>query len=123
MSQQQTLQQRRAKAAYEAVEQVSHTVQGEYGPLVRGLPAMVKNEGLATTLSFLKAKGKAHHLAAYEHLSAWVMNEFNQNENQDLLKWLVSVDSFTYRQASTEALAYLSWLKRFAEAKGIADNG
>jgi len=29
---------------------------------------------------------------------------------------LMEVDSFVYRQATREALAYLGWLKRFAEA-------
>jgi CRISPR-associated protein Cmr5 len=118
MSNQQTLQQERAAQAFADVESVSQSAQTEYGSLVRGLPALIQSDGLATTLVFLKAKGKAHHLAAYNHLSNWVMGKVSK-QSGDLITWLLKEDSFKYRQATTEALAYLTWLKRFAEAKGI----
>ncbi|MEL6407022.1 MAG: type III-B CRISPR module-associated protein Cmr5 [Chloroflexota bacterium] len=119
MSQQRTLQQKRAKQAFTDVNSVQDSVQKEYGSLVRGLPALIQSDGLATTLVFLQAKGKAHHKDAYKHLSAWVMKQLG--EEGDLMQWLLKVDSFDYRQATTETMAYLTWLKRFAEAKGIGD--
>jgi CRISPR-associated protein Cmr5 len=34
-----------------------------------------------------------------------------------LLNWVVEKDSVAYRRATAEALAFLNWLKRFAEAE------
>lgn len=119
MSQQRTLQQLRAAQAFQDVESVSGNVQSEYNSLVRSLPALIQSDGLAPTLAFLNAKGKPHHKAAYEHLGAWVLKELNGSGK--FIEWLISTDtdSFKYRQATTETMAYLTWLKRFAEAKGI----
>jgi CRISPR-associated protein Cmr5 len=33
------------------------------------------------------------------------------------LEWILRQDSSTYRRATTESLAFLNWLKRFAEAE------
>lgn len=119
MSLQQTLQQRRAASASADVDSMKGD--NEYGSLVRSLPALIQSDGLATTLVFLQAKGKKHHQSAYKHVSHWVMSELSVKNETDLLKWLIAddTDSFQYRVATTEALAYLAWLKRFAEAKGI----
>jgi CRISPR-associated protein Cmr5 len=119
MSQQKTLQQKRAAQAHTDVNRVSGDAQKEYGSLVRGLPALVQSDGLASTLVFLKAKGKTHHRAAYDHVSMWVMGHLTNDADDDLLEWLLKVNSFEYRQATTEALAYIAWLKRFAEARGL----
>jgi CRISPR-associated protein Cmr5 len=125
MTNQQTLQQERASHAWEAVEVVDRkkSIQKEYGSVVRGLPAMIQTDGLAHTLAFLKAKGKEHHLSAYNAVSTWVMQHMNQTG--DLLEFLLKCSTNEYRQATTEALAYLHWLKRFVEAKGwkSEDNG
>jgi CRISPR/Cas system CMR-associated protein Cmr5 small subunit len=38
-----------------------------------------------------------------------------------MLEWLLKQSTTEYRRATAETLAYLSWLKRFAEAKGWQD--
>ncbi|MCL4880527.1 MAG: type III-B CRISPR module-associated protein Cmr5 [Anaerolineae bacterium] len=120
-TQQQTLQQQRAAHAWKQVETVAQNDK-EYGSLVRGLPAMIQHDGLAPTLAFLKAKKKDHHLKAYNQLSDWVKSQIPFEANfDDLLECLIKNNSTTYRHATTEALAYLSWLKRFVEAKGLGD--
>jgi CRISPR-associated protein Cmr5 len=117
MTQQQTLQQKRAAHAWSAVEQVDRkSFKKDYGSLVRGLPAMIQTDGLSHTLAFLKAKGKDHHKSAYGTLSQWVMSEIGKDG--DLLEHLLSCGTNEYRRATSEALAYLHWLKRFVEAKG-----
>lgn len=119
MSNQQTLQQKRAQNAWEAVEAVDkQSFKEYYGSLVRGLPAMIQTNGLAHTLAFLKSKGKAHHQSAYDTLGAWVISQLKQPDKQDLLTYLLECQTNDYRRATTEALAYLQWLKRFVEAKG-----
>jgi CRISPR type III-B/RAMP module-associated protein Cmr5 len=114
MSQQQTLQQRRATHAW---AQVGERPSGEYVSLVRGLPSMIQSEGLATSLTFLRAKGKSHHKDAYRHIQLWIQKEFGTQE--DLLKFVLSLNSNEYRRVASEILAYIGWLKRFSEASGV----
>lgn len=119
MSQQQTLQQKRAAKAYEQVSRISSK---EYGSLVRGLPAMIQGDGLGQTLAFLQAKRKPHHLDAYHHLQEWIaMQPQFSDVGSDLLVWLLKQNSDTYRQVTTEAQGYLTWLRRFVEARGLGD--
>jgi CRISPR-associated protein Cmr5 len=122
-----SLQQRRAASAYAQVNTIAKDRNGkEYGSLVRGLPAMIQTDGLAQTLAFLLAKAgndvtKPHH-RAYDHLKAWLSqpDQFNFG-NRDLLQWLLTQDSATYRMVATETLAYLGWMKRFVEALDLGD--
>jgi CRISPR-associated protein Cmr5 len=122
-TQQQTLQQKRAAHAWGCIEQVPAKIQKKYGSLVRGLPALVQSDGLGQTLAFLKAKGGGkpdkEHTVAYNHIAQWVSQELGAQG--DLLKWLLERSTTEYRRATAETLAYLSWLKRFAEAKGWQD--
>lgn len=123
LSQQQTLQQKRAAHAWGCIEQVPTGIQKKYGSLVRGLPALVQSDGLGQTLAFLiaKASGKQdkEHMVAYKHIEGWVRQELGAQG--DFLGWLLEQSTFEYRRATAETLAYLSWLKRFAEAKGWQD--
>lgn len=122
-TQQQTLQQKRAAHAWGCIEKVPTGIQKKYGSLVRGLPALVQSDGLGQTLAFLKAKagGKPdkEHMVAYDHIAQWVSQELGAQG--DLLEWLLKQSTAEYRRATAETLAYLSWLKRFAEAKGWQD--
>ena len=118
---QQTKEQERASKAWEYVSDKvkGQTFEGEYGSWVKKLPALVLTNGLGQTLAFLRAKGKDEANAPqtlYNHLSEWVMGEIAPAQGS-LLEWLMGKDSATYRRATTEALAFINWLKRFAEAK------
>jgi len=37
------------------------------------------------------------------------------NDKKDLIDWVISCDSTDYRYITQEILAFLNWLKRFAE--------
>lgn len=128
MATQQTTQQKRAQQAWKDVKDVQNkSFAKEYGSLVRGLPAMIQTDGLGPALAFLLAKhnGKPEsaHGAAYTHISSWVMQYVFNKENADLLSHLLSSSSSSgdYRRATTEAQAYLIWLKRFAEAFNLGE--
>lgn len=118
---QQTLDQARAKQAWEDVQEAKKDegFRRKYGSLARKVPMMVLTNGLGQTLAFLCAKGKGdlsnEHMLLYNHLSRWVIGRVNSHG--DLLAWVRRSDSVAYRRATTEALAYLAWLKRFAEAE------
>jgi CRISPR-associated protein Cmr5 len=121
---QQTMQQKRAAHAYNKVNALeAENYRNRYGTLVRGLPAMIQTDGIGQTLAFLLAKAKTdtrnEHYAAYTHLEDWLRQRENFNFQQEkLIEWLLKQPSDVYRQVATEAQAYLSWLKRFVEAKG-----
>jgi CRISPR-associated protein Cmr5 len=95
-----------------------------YSSLARKVPMLVLTNGLGQTLAFLKAKGKNdpadEHTVLFRHLSSWVLSQVASSttaSNGDLLQWVLQNDSAAYRRATTEALAFLAWLKRFAEAE------
>ena len=118
MSQQQTKEQQRAKAAWESIAAVrGKGFNSEYSSTAKNFPMMTLTNGLGQALAFLRAKGKREHRAFYHHLSAWVTNQMFPPSDDRLLERLLESESNIYRQATTEALAFAAWLKRFAEAE------
>jgi CRISPR-associated protein Cmr5 len=99
--------------------------EGKYGSLVRNLPTMIQVNGLAQTLAFLKAKGKEHDpksrkehfVQAFYQLSNWVCSCLSSGEKDLLQRIITTENTQQYRQATAESLAFLQWLKRFAEAE------
>jgi len=117
-SRQQTLDQKRARQAWENVKTVKkQPFEGDYGSLARRVPALVQTNGLGQTLAFLKAKGKDNkaHQVLYDHLSDWVVGQMGWR--RELLAEVVEQGTADYRRATAEAIAFLNWLKRFAEAE------
>ncbi len=119
-TQRQTTEQRRAKQAWDDVNGVND--QSKYGTLARKLPAMIQMNGLGTSLAFLQAKGKGKrndgHTEIYGHISDWVLKELLlNNTHRDLMDAVRQEDMQTYRRATTEAIEYAIWLKRYVEAK------
>lgn len=77
--------------------------------------------GLGQALAFLKAKDYAPGLVA--ELSEWTAIRMppTDGEPTDLLERIIRSDSDFLRRATDEALAYLQWLNRFAEAEGLTE--
>ncbi len=118
MSRQRSLEQERAKEAWECVAAVKgQGYAGKYGQLARSAPADIQANGLGQTLAFWNAKGEAHHQALLNHVSKWVKGQIKFSE-ASLLEWVIkTADTDGYRRATAEAIAFLIWLKRFAEAE------
>ncbi len=125
---QQTLDQKRAKRAWEDIQKVNglpaefNGLKKSYGSLARRVPMLILTNGLGQTLAYLRSKGKddpkKEHYIIFQQLSYWTMSQVApESQNQSLLDWVLQTDSTAYRRATAEALAYLSWLKRFAEAE------
>lgn len=127
-SHQRGLEQKRAERAWQCITQVSgrnDKFGKEYGALARSLSADLQTNGLGQTLAFLRAKGfdrgqadegKAHGLL-YAHVNRWVIDHMSL-DTKDLLEWVMAkASSAEYRQAASEAMAFGTWLKRFAEAE------
>ncbi|MGC1246155.1 MAG: type III-B CRISPR module-associated protein Cmr5 [Spirulinaceae cyanobacterium] len=121
------LDRKRAKIAWENIKEIkqqSPEQQKKYGTIAYKLPTLIQVNGLAQTLAFLKAKGETHHKKALKHLSDWVCKRFQWHNDTDLNDTdllgkllLQNTDTQQYRLATAEALAFLQWLKRFAEAE------
>lgn len=132
---------RAAKAAGIIAEVRNDTaIRSEYGSLARSAAVDVMTNGLGQTLAFWKAKAKGSTTNAHGRiridLSDWILplkeKHFPAAETAaegeavqpqpaggDVLAWVISdgVCMAEYRWATREAVAFLTWLKRFAEAE------
>jgi CRISPR-associated protein Cmr5 len=123
MSRQGSLEQERAKAAWENMtEAKKQTYADKYGQLARGAATDIQANGLGQTLAFWNAKGEPHHRAVLKDVSDWVKSQM-KFQGDDLLGWIVkTAETDGYRRATTEAIAFFIWLKRFAEAELRKEN-
>jgi len=113
-----------AQAARDAGEHVAD----DYQSYAKDLPMRIKTNGLGAALAFIKAKeddSRAYGLL-YEHVSDWLATGEKgyllvsaTAESNDLVEQVITLDSAAYRAVTREVLAYLSWLRRFAE--GLLD--
>ncbi|MDQ7795021.1 MAG: type III-B CRISPR module-associated protein Cmr5 [bacterium] len=118
MSRRRSIEQERAGVAFSCVREVrGQAFQADYARLAASAPADIQANGLGQTLAFLRAKGSPAHKAIYLHIARWVAGALNLPA--ELLEHLVSKASSMdeYRRATAEAMAFLVWLKRFAEAE------
>lgn len=118
----QTLEQRRAHHAYEAVEaflarKPNEEERKKYGTHVRKLPTRIAASGLGQALAFMVAKGYCPDIL--QALNHWILAK---RDTDALLLEVIRGDSDNLRLRTAEALAYLQWLSRFAEAKKLTDN-
>jgi CRISPR-associated protein Cmr5 len=134
-SPQQSLEQKRAAAAWAFVENVKKNGKNkkgesfakDYGSLAKDAPAHIQSNGLGQTLAFWYAKGfekgepkkgNNEHAQLFGDVSRWVGKQIKGNENLNLLDWIIKdANTNDYRRATAEAMAFLQWLKRFAEAE------
>jgi CRISPR-associated protein Cmr5 len=124
----QTLDQRRARHAWDAVQRAKQK-QGhhhdqdpeKFEDQAKKLPTRIMAAGLGQALAFLKAKNYAPGLLA--ELTEWIGERIPPDRagSKDLLERIIEGDSDFLRRATDEALAYLVWLKRFAEAEGLTE--
>ncbi|MCM8816031.1 MAG: type III-B CRISPR module-associated protein Cmr5 [Candidatus Omnitrophica bacterium] len=113
-----TLEQKRAEFAFQKVNEVKkEDKKGEYKSLVRGFPAMILQNGLGQALAFLRAKGEKHHQWLYGQINEWLKVSNNGDENFDVLQNIMNRDSSIYRLYTKQTLAFLVWLRKFAEAE------
>lgn len=126
----------------ESQRRKNDTLQKEYRTRVSQLNTMIQVNGLGQMLGFLKSKkeqrtyknGKPLPPNAYDyllyHLTQWMSSLFPLSDPgpaspdavpqgyDGLLRWIMDkATSAEYRRATTECLAFGSWLRRFAEAE------
>ena len=114
----QNLDQLRAKNALEPAEGLDRSA-------VNKLPAMIIANGLLATAAFCQAEGggdrrgqmKAALEATAEHLAKRSFIPANNTTVKGLIDYLATQDSDHLQRATTEALAFIAYLKRFAPPK------
>lgn len=125
----QTIQNNRARFAYNKVSEAANALNTSfsiggaeykitdlYTSYIKKLPMLIKVNGLAAALAFVKSKMKPknEYSLIYEQISQWLRE--TKNVNSDLVEYLVSIDSREYRSAGNEIMSLLNWMKRFSEA-------
>lgn len=117
------LEKGRAEFAYKCVEEVLNKdkkTKKEYRSYIRKIPHMILSNGLGQTLAFVYAKKEDAYNLIYTQLTQYLKSDIPArikmaHDNKDLLEWVISCNSEAYRYITQEVLAFLSWLKRFAE--------
>jgi CRISPR-associated protein Cmr5 len=121
-----TLDQKRAQHAWQAVQRLDRADGKEYAGEAKKLPMRIMAAGLGQALAFLAAKAKDKKPSLrqlLDDLTAWVIRErpLSGAHPDSLLGSVIFGNSDFFRRATDETLAYLQWLNRFAEAKGLTD--
>lgn len=125
----QTIQQRRAADALMHINEIKEKPFADrFKVYVQGMPAMIHMNGLGQTAAFYKSKSNGSddsdqaYGEVYEIISNWltgagvVYRNSGSQTDGDLLERITQESMQKYRLAEAEALAYLEWLKKFAEA-------
>jgi CRISPR-associated protein Cmr5 len=120
-----TTEQKRAERALARVQEAKNQgkkFRDDYKNFAKRAPANIQTNGLGQTLAFWRSKGKGDRGEAaeviYRDISQWVLEEMKwSSDNDDLLKKVTECSTNEYRRATIEAMAFLNWLRRFAEAE------
>jgi len=128
------LEKGRAEFAYncvkEALGKLDDKKRKEYRSYTRKIPQMILTNGLGQTLAFIyskKDKGNAYDLI-YKQLTDYLKSDSTTRINipetaTELVEWVISLPSSEYRYVTEEILAFLRWLKRFAEGMIEGEGG
>lgn len=114
-----TLEQSRAKDAWDRSEECSK----EYMNLAKSLPALIMNSGLMQVMAFLHEKGSGknspHHRQMAEHLRKWLHSRFPKvcPDFEGFMQYMMQADPQTYQDVTTEAFAWLRWMRQMAAAR------
>lgn len=115
-----TIEQQRAESAWKASEKCDK----EYVNAAKGMPALIMNSGLMQVLAYCEDKGGAPRRVA-EQLRAWLACRFPKAFSggsgfEPVMKTLMAASPQDYQAITTEAFAWLRWLRQLAAAQAKA---
>lgn len=135
LSPQISIDRKRAKFAYDCAKNGSRiTKNKEYKAYVKKIPMLIKTNGIAATLAFIKSKSESDESKAgyaykliYQQITDWLKEQPigiipEELRERELEYAILNLNSNNYRAVTNEALAFLNWLKRFADGL-IEDKG
>jgi len=112
MSGEKTRDQRRASDAWQAIQDIrSCSNRADIVRAAKKLPIRIHTAGLGHAVQFVKAKGKGQDLVPL--ISRWVLD----GKGDDLVQAVREGTADSLRRQTAEALAWLQWFNRFAEAE------
>lgn len=115
-----TLEQQRAQDAWEKCANYTK----DHVSVAKGLPVLIMNSGLMQVLAFCHEKGGANEVVA-QHLRTWLNQRFKFNgvdcdPGFDLLmQELMKSEPARYQAITTEAFAWLRWMRQMAPARKL----
>jgi CRISPR-associated protein Cmr5 len=123
-----TREQQRAMHALARIKEVAESKHAkDYKGYAESLPATIVANGLgqacATLLAQAKGKPDAHRVL-YDHLEDWLCgSKAAVYDRKPLIEAIINGNQDQYVRAQFEALAYLTWLKKFAQAQLSKEKG
>ncbi len=132
-----TLEQGRAKFAYDRVKDVAdldHNQAGlstkeankikslkeKYKSGAKKLPVLIKTNGLGQALAFVQNRENFPKL--YDQIARWLRSKELIGESE-MIDQVIEMESGKYRQITTEILALLNWIRRFVDGRLMEDVG
>lgn len=126
----QTLAQRRAAHALMCIEKLKDEGQESYGnykSYAKALPANILMSGLGQAIATVRSRDRKGYPQLYAQLEDWLCGSdpdapyreyqpANSRNNSRLLYAITEYDQDIYIRAQAEAMAYLEWLRKFADA-------
>lgn len=109
-----TLEQKRARDAWER----SSDYTKDQVNLAKALPALIMNSGLVQVMAFLHEKGDKHEKVG-SHLREWLEQRFDflRSDFNGFMEGLLEAQPREYQAVTTEAFAWLKWLRQMAAAR------
>lgn len=87
----------------------------EYKNHVKSLPMMIRTNGLGATLAFLESKDELHFNRLYQDITGYLRHIQVAIKDGECSEKIAECDSAEIMLLTKEALAFLVWLRRFAE--------
>jgi len=121
----QTLEQKRAQHAWEKAKEGVSAFGKEYVNSAKALPALIMNSGLMQVMAYLRDKGrdkknrkeKRHEMLA-RHLREWLHEQCGTpSDFEGFMTCLQQAEPRDFQHITTEAMAWLRWLRQMAPAR------
>lgn len=112
-----TTEQKRAAHAWAKASEGVTAHNKDYVNDAKGLPALIMNSGLMQVMAFLYGKEGRHKVLA-NHLLDWLHHQMGTPNNfEPFMQHLAAMeDARRFQAITTEALAWLKWLRQLAPA-------
>ncbi len=111
-----TLEQQRAQDAWTQCASYNK----DHVNIAKGLPALIMNSGLMQVLAFCHEKGKANEQVATD-LRTWLSKRFHgvapNPAFEPFMQSLLKAQPADYQAITTEAYAWLRWMRQMASAR------
>ncbi|WP_270165789.1 type III-B CRISPR module-associated protein Cmr5 [Paenibacillus sp. SYP-B4298] len=90
-----------------------------YSSYLKRLPSMIQVNGLGQAMAFYYSKQKKDgkgkpYMLIYRTIHEWLLKKHPEIIRNELIESVVDLSSESYRMVTTETMALLGWMQRFA---------